>query len=96
MSELVNRSGVLVCLEFPLYKNREELGPPWPLQGVYWDLLAKGGDGRDIEHHETSPGSTEGPFVRVDHFKPSRSYPNGKGTDMMSIWRRSTAAARST
>ncbi|KAK5993985.1 putative thiol methyltransferase 2 [Cladobotryum mycophilum] len=42
MSQLLNPNGVLICLEFPLFRDLNELGPPWGLRGVYWDLLAKG------------------------------------------------------
>jgi hypothetical protein len=83
MRELLASNGVLVCLEFPLFKEPDEPGPPWPLQGIYWQLLAEGG----------ADGSTE--LVRADHFKPRRSYPNGKGTDMVSIWRWKDAHTKS-
>ena len=52
MSELLAPGGVLVCLEFPLWKGLSELGPPWSLKGVYWNLLAQGGDGRINEPPE--------------------------------------------
>ncbi|KAJ4176549.1 hypothetical protein NW767_015411 [Fusarium falciforme] len=86
MTELLDPAGVLVCLEFPLFKNPDEPGPPWPLQGVYWNLLAEGGDGKLIDGDQKADQSTNGLLERVDHFKPARSYPNGKGTDMVSIW----------
>ncbi|CAG9989461.1 unnamed protein product [Clonostachys byssicola] len=92
MLELLSPSGILICLEFPLFKELHELGPPWPLQGVYWNLLAQGGDGKVDGHNgdisDDAPVSAIGPFVRTSRFKPERSYPNGKGTDMVSIWRR--------
>lgn len=86
MSELLSPSGVLVCLEFPLFKEPGEPGPPWPLRGVYWDLLAKGGDGLvSGEAKETEPG--KGLFVLEERYKPSQSYTQGRGTDMLSVWR---------
>jgi methyl halide transferase len=45
MQSLLTPSGILVCLEFPLYKDLEAEGPPWGLKGAYWNLLAEGGDG---------------------------------------------------
>ncbi|KXG52039.1 Pyridoxal phosphate-dependent transferase, major region, subdomain 1 [Penicillium griseofulvum] len=45
MAELLVPGGLLVCLEFPLFKDPSLLGPPWPLQGVHWNLLSEGGDG---------------------------------------------------
>jgi hypothetical protein len=91
MSELLAPSGVLVCLEFPLYKDFKLPGPPWPLrEGIYWDLLVAGGDGilQDEEASRTavqSP-SSGGSFVRLGYFKPERTYEIARGTDMLSIW----------
>ena len=45
MGELLAPEGVLVCLEFPNFKDPREPGPPWPVVGVYADILAEGGDG---------------------------------------------------
>lgn len=45
MADLLVPGGLLICLEFPLFKEPSSLGPPWPLQGVYWNLLVEGGDG---------------------------------------------------
>ncbi|KAI8959054.1 S-adenosyl-L-methionine-dependent methyltransferase [Daldinia sp. FL1419] len=88
MYELLSIAGILACLEFPLYKDLRALGPPWGLRGVYWNILAEGGDGII---HENSTGQQakrlEGMFQRLDYFKPSRSYENGRGTDMFSVWK---------
>ncbi|RKK21513.1 hypothetical protein BFJ68_g17990 [Fusarium oxysporum] len=82
MSELLLPTGVLVCLEFPLYKDLKALGPPWGLRGVYWDILAQGGDGIiDEPGEEIEPA--RGSFERVFYSQPPRSYENGKGTDMI-------------
>jgi hypothetical protein len=94
MTELLDPAGVLVCLEFPLFKKPDEPGPPWPLQGVYWNLLAEAGDGKLIDGDQKADQSTNGLLKRVDHFKSARSYPNGKGTDMVSIWCWKQADAR--
>ncbi|GAB7343881.1 hypothetical protein MBLNU457_1840t1 [Dothideomycetes sp. NU457] len=73
MSELVKPGGFLICLEFPLYKDRSLPGPPWGLNGVYEELLSEQRGGK---------------FVREEYVKPKRSYEVSKGTDMLSIWRR--------
>ena len=86
MGELLRPSGILVCLEFPLFKEPGEQGPPWPLRGVYWDLLAAGGDGLTCDGTERADDG-DGFFVREERYKPSRSYTQGRGTDMISVWR---------
>ncbi|OCK74852.1 hypothetical protein K432DRAFT_468068 [Lepidopterella palustris CBS 459.81] len=45
MAELLKPGGLLICLEFPLWKDLKSPGPLWGLKGVYWDFLAHGGDG---------------------------------------------------
>ena len=90
MSELLAPAGVLVCLEFPLYKDLKLPGPPWGLrEGIYWDMLAAGGDGI-IQDEEAAQAATQtttrGPFERLKYIKPARSYEVAHGTDMLSIW----------
>ena len=87
MADLLAPSGWLVCLEFPLFKDPKMLGPPWGLKGVHWDLLAEGGDGiigGDVG--EDAKGEGKGAFERLLYLKPERSYANGKGTDMLSVY----------
>ncbi|KAK6514341.1 hypothetical protein TWF506_008737 [Arthrobotrys conoides] len=49
MAGLVRKGGVLICLEFPLYKDLELPGPPWPLrEGVYRGLLENVGFVREM------------------------------------------------
>ena len=87
MADLLAPSGQLVCLEFPLFKDPKMPGPPWGLRGVHWDLLAEGGDGivgEDVKREE------KGVFERLLYLKPERSYANGKGTDMLSVWIKKT------
>lgn len=83
--------GILVCLEFPLFKEPGEPGPPWPLRGVHWNLLAEGGDGMACagspEEEEEGADTSGGAFVRAERYKPSRSYAQGRDTDMISAWR---------
>jgi len=90
MSELLAPSGVLICVEFPLYKDLKSPGPPWGLrEGIYWNLLAAGGNGV-IENEEDAQAATQatdgGAFTRLKYIKPARSYEAGNGTDMLSIW----------
>ncbi|KAI0849149.1 S-adenosyl-L-methionine-dependent methyltransferase [Daldinia vernicosa] len=87
MRELISPVGVLACLEFPLYKDLRALGPPWGLKDVYWNILAEGGDGIMSENSIQDTRMLEGSFQRVAYFKPPRSYENGKGTDMFSVWK---------
>ncbi|KAF2752072.1 S-adenosyl-L-methionine-dependent methyltransferase [Sporormia fimetaria CBS 119925] len=89
MAQLLRPGGLLVCLEFPLWKSPKELGPPWGLKGVYWDLLACGGDGIvEDDREEPAPSSPQAHFVRELRFNPARSYKQGRGEDMLSVWRR--------
>ncbi|KAL2145869.1 hypothetical protein VTI28DRAFT_5951 [Corynascus sepedonium] len=91
MSELLAPCGVLVCLEFPLYKDLKLPGPPWGLrEGIYWDLLAGGGDGviqDEAIAQDARQKPAKGPFIRLGYVKPERTYEISKGTDMLSIWR---------
>lgn len=86
MEQLLSPSGMLVCLEFPLFKESSEPGPPWPLSGVYRDLLAEGGDGLACDG-TTRTNTSKGAFVREERYKPSRSHAQGRDTDMISVWR---------
>lgn len=85
MADLLLPGGLLVCLEFPLFKDLSLPGPPWPLKGVYWNLLVEGGDGL-ISNGQVASNSEDGFFVREAYIKPERSYENGKGTDMLSVY----------
>lgn len=89
MGQLVRPDGLLVCLEFPTYKDPSLPGPPWGLNGVHWDLLARGGDGvTNIakEPEDIATGELSGLFRRLWYVKPTRSYESGKGTDMLSVY----------
>lgn len=89
MSELLKPSGYLICLEFPLWKDASLPGPPWGMKGVYWDLLSEGGDGLlQGGSEQAKPTSCNGHFERVQYFAPARSFEQGRGADMMSVWRR--------
>ena|SRR2546421_6112298 len=94
MSDILYPGGLLVCLEFPLYKDPTIAGPPWGVGGgVYWDVLVRGGTGiidKPVleELQDSHCNYSNGRFSRVLFAKPSRSHIAGKGTDMLSVWRR--------
>lgn len=90
MAHLIQPQGVLICLEFPMYKDPLQDGPPWGVNGVHWDLLARGGDGVAgiSQPPEAATEGLCGAFQRVQYFKPERSYESGKGTDMISVYER--------
>lgn len=90
MKDLLAPRGILVCLEFPLFKEKDELGPPWPLKGVYWNLLAEGGDGVHLTATQKNKSNTSkgGDFSREVYLQPEVSYEAGRGTDMLSVWKR--------
>jgi hypothetical protein len=87
MADLLSPNGMLVCLEFPLYKDPKLPGPPWGLNGVYWNLLVQGGTGIVAENDgDECDGMAEGQFHRLLRIKPARSYENGRGTDMIGVY----------
>lgn len=94
MARVTKSGGLLICLEFPLYKDPKLQGPPWGLKGVHWNLLAEGGDGVITgevgeDGKERKVDSSEiGDFRRVLYVKPARSYEVAKGTDMVSVYAR--------
>lgn len=91
MVDLLSPTGMLVCLEFPLYKNPTLTGPPWGLNGVYWNLLVEGGTGIVSEDGVgAGNGLREGQFSRLLHIKPARSYEYGRGMDMLGIYVKKT------
>ncbi|KAL5343823.1 S-adenosyl-L-methionine-dependent methyltransferase [Aspergillus crustosus] len=75
MAELLRPGGLLICLEFPMYKDPALPGPPWGLNGVHWEILAGGDSGK-------------GEFTREVYYQPERTFEVGKGTDMISVYRR--------
>ncbi|KAK5107691.1 hypothetical protein LTR62_000885 [Meristemomyces frigidus] len=88
MAELVKPGGYLICLEFPLWKDNRSPGPPWGMTGVIWDLLANGGDGVLMSNGEGEVEGGEGKFERIQYLKPAESFKQGRGRDMLSVWRR--------
>jgi hypothetical protein len=87
MSELLSPTGVLICLEFPMWKPLRAQGPPWGLNGGHWNILANGGDGiLDETGHLREDDGKNVAFDRVVHWKPPVSFEQGRGEDMLSVW----------
>lgn len=72
-----------------MYKDPKLPGPPWGVNGVHWDLLARGGEGLVTGDVGGAAGELpEGQFTRRVYIKPERTYEMGKGTDMLSVYAR--------
>ncbi|CAO2649295.1 Nn.00g066800.m01.CDS01 [Neocucurbitaria sp. VM-36] len=88
ISELLSPSGILICLEFPMWKPLEAQGPPWGLKGVHYNLLANGGDGMvDASGQLNQPDEELGAFEKVLYWKPPMSFEQSRGEDMISVWK---------
>ena len=88
MKSLLSPTGVLVCLEFPMWKPLKAQGPPWGLNGVHWNLLADGADGLfDDSGNLLGTGKEQGLFERVVYWKPPVSFKQSRGDDMISVWK---------
>ena len=93
MAQLLKPSGILVCLEFPLYEDSNAQGPLWGLKGVYWNLLSQGGDGiireADAADEDGDSHKGKGSFSLSLYYKPDRTYNFGeaKEPDMISVWK---------
>ena len=80
MADLLSPIGMLVCLEFPIYRDLKLPGPPWGLNGVHWNLLAEGGDSFVSDEDDgRGKGQERGQFQRMLYMKPARSYESGRG-----------------
>ncbi|KAF2854117.1 thiol methyltransferas-like protein [Plenodomus tracheiphilus IPT5] len=88
MSQLLAPTGVLVCLEFPMWKPLKAPGPPWGLKGVYENLLADGGDGTiDASGRLTKGSPGKGALQRIAYWSPPESFEQSRGEDMISVWK---------
>ena len=88
MSQLLSPTGMLICLEFPMWKPLTAPGPPWGLNGVHWNILAEGGTGIvDNAGTLSTPDIEAGAFDRVAYWKPPVSFEQSRGEDMISVWR---------
>lgn len=87
MSELLSPSGLLICLEFPMWKPLKAQGPPWGLKGVHMNLLGAGASGvADDSGQLTEMNKTQGAFKRLLYWSPPESFEQGRGEDMISVW----------
>ncbi|KAI4144825.1 MAG: hypothetical protein L6R39_004028 [Caloplaca ligustica] len=97
MTQLLSQEtpGHLICLEFPTYKDPSTGGPPFGLTPqTYIEHLSHPGE--EIPYDEsghvvvgTRGQPTPGSLTRIDHWQPERTHEIGKGTDWISVWRRS-------
>lgn len=93
MKQLLGSNGLIICIEFPTYKDPSTGGPPFSLPPqVYYEHLSH--PGKDVPYDEyghvkTGSVEDEGPAVleRIAHYQPTRTHKVGKGTDWVSIWR---------
>lgn len=97
LSNLLNSTGVLICVEFPTYKPPSTGGPPWALPPeVYEAHLTRPGEEvrNDSEGYvskeyleEIRGKPNDKGLVRVAHWLPERTHEIGKGTDWVSVWK---------
>lgn len=91
MADLLSPSGLLICLEFPMWKPLKAQGPPWGLNGVYSNLLRDGADGLVDESGQlTASREDQGIFERILYWSPPQSFEQGREEDMISIWKLKT------
>jgi methyl halide transferase len=95
--ELLAPDGLVVCLEFPTYKEPSSGGPPWALPPkIYAAHLPRPGkelpyaeDGELVESEIGEPSKNG--LRRIAHFQPKRTHEigyskDGKVTDWISVW----------
>lgn len=81
MKGLLKPGGLLICLEFPLYKDPATGGPPFGLTSeVYRGLLGTAGSG--------DAGGNDVVLERIVHEKPKRFHAISKETDMITVWKK--------
>ena len=71
-----------------MWKPLTAPGPPYGLNGVYWNILAEGGTG--VVDYAGSLSRTDGDvgaFERTAYWKPPISFEQGRGEDMISVWK---------
>lgn len=94
MSELLSPEGTLICMEYPLGRERKLGGPPHGLQKeVYEQVFARPGavigydDDSDRVREELSDPQAENALVRVERWDPPETFEDQKGSIMVSAWR---------
>ncbi|KAE8353584.1 putative thiol methyltransferase [Aspergillus coremiiformis] len=83
---------VLVCVEFPTYKELSTGGPPWGVSStVYQAHLSY--PGAELQYDQegnpiipTEVSKTRG-LTRIGHWKAERTHKMGQGTDWVSVWK---------
>jgi len=97
MSNLLSKTGSLVCIEFPTYKEPSTGGPPWALPPeVYEAHLRRPGE--EVENDSNGyisktyldaarQKANDKGLIRVAHWQPERTHEIGKGTDYVGIWK---------
>ena len=85
-------SSVLICVEFPVYRDLSLGGPPYGVpSAVYEAHLAH--PGVEISYDtiedmgDTKDGRAVG-FQRIDHWRAVRTHEMGKDRDWVSVWKR--------
>lgn len=98
MVHLLNRDGVLICLEFPTYKEPSTGGPPFGVTpDLYEAVLHFPGEepkyddkGYAVKPEGRKPNA-EG-LERIAHWRAERTHPVGQGTDNVSVWKHRDAS----
>ncbi|KAL9088020.1 MAG: hypothetical protein Q9165_006361 [Trypethelium subeluteriae] len=84
---------VLICLEFPTYKEPSSGGPPFALpSAVYLQHLSRPGETIPYDENgyvieQASSETNKKALLRIAHWKADRTHKIGEGTDYVSIWR---------
>lgn len=85
--------GLLLCVEFPTYKDPQTGGPPFGLRPeTYVEHLSHPGvklpyDDKGFVEENAIREPTPGVLERIAHWQPERTHEIGKGTDWISVWR---------
>ena len=94
MSQLLAPSpAVLICLEFPTYKDPSAGGPLFALpSAVYLQHLSRPGetipyDEKGYVVEQTTLEANQKGLIRIAHWKAKRTHKIGEWTDHISIWR---------
>jgi hypothetical protein len=86
LAHLLAPAGVLICVEWPSYKDPKAGGPPWPLPPYIYTA------------HLPRPGQEESKdgLHRIAHFHPKRTHNagvvDGTITDYVGVWKHKLVA----
>ncbi|KAF3042088.1 hypothetical protein E8E12_001046 [Didymella heteroderae] len=88
VSHLLSPTGMLICLEFPMWKPLMAESPPYDLNEVHCYILAEGGTGVIDDAGSLSAADGDlGAFERMAYWKPPISFEQGRGEEMISVWK---------